>query len=208
MQPYQEAAEERKRQGQLPVNIAKGAASLGTSFAGGVAGAAAAGIGGKILPFLSKYIPQDLAIKGMSKVEPRIGKFINKAMSEGYDFDEVKDFIGQKFEESQEKTAAKDNRNIIEQYDPELHTYILQKMKKGKSHLEAGRKALGHGRFKRAIDKITKDHKQNWTSILESVYGKQMAPKEQPPQQQQQPGQDNSALLAILQKLHSATGAQ
>lgn len=196
------AAAEIERDKNFRGKLRSGAGAISSAVTPGLG----IGIGSKIAPFLSEYIPTDLALKGINKVAPKVGQFLERGMKSGLDVKDGLNFIKEKF--VPESSNTKEHRNIIEQYDPELHTYILGKMKKGKTHLEAGRKALGHGRFKRAIDKITKDHKQNWTSILESVYGQQMAPKEQPPPQQQQQGQDNSALLAILQKLHAATGAQ
>jgi len=158
------------------------------------------GIGSKIAPFLSEYIPTDLALKGINKVAPKVGQFLERGMKSGLDVKEGLNFIKEKF--VPESGNAKDNRNIIEQYDPELHTYITQKMKKGKTHLEAGRKALGHGRFKKAIDKLSKEHKTPWTAILESVYGKQMAPKEEHQPQQQQSGQGQNRLYVWLELLY------
>lgn len=167
MQPYQEASEEVQRQGDLPI---KAAANIGGLIVGGIALKGA----GRVLPFLSKYIPSNLTIKGLEKVDPRYGKFIQKALKEGTPMDEIKDFIREKAESAMPKQKEKSkNGNIIEQYDPELHSYILDKIKQGKSHLYAGTKALGHERFKKAIDKIVKDHKTSWSEILQSVYGGQ-----------------------------------
>lgn len=211
MQPYQEAADQRKRQSELPMKIAKGAASVGVSALGAKA---AAGIGSKILPFLSKYIPQELAIKGMSKIDPRMGKFIQKSMSEGYDYDEVKEFIGEKFEQPQSE-PAKQEKNIIEQYSPDLHQFLLGEMQSGRSPLEAGALASLDRKgknFKKIIEKMVADHKTPWTAILQTVYGdaqgQQPSQQKQQPQSQQQTGQGQSALMAILQKLQAARGAQ
>ncbi len=207
MQPYQEASREIQRQGEAPITALK--------TAGAVAGSGLALK--RVLPFLSKYIPQDFAIKGLSKVDPRFGTFINKALNEGADIDEVKDFIKSKVapqEEEEEPEAAqgqnpKDARNIIEQYDPELHTYLRQKIKAGESPIKAGTQALTHGRFKRAIDKLTKDHKAQWADILQSVYGagqgnpqQAQPPQQTAPQQQAQPGpqQNQGALLQAIQQ--------
>lgn len=207
MQYYQKAAEAQRSGDEYPLQILKNAGL--TALGGGAASAGSKAIS-SLLPtigaLINEYVPDKLSQTGLSKVDPRFNKFIQGALSEGYSYDDVRSFLGDKIKNSQ----TKENRNIIEQYDPELHTYITQKMKKGKTHIEAGQKALGHGRFKRAIDKLTKDHKIPWTSILESVYGSQMAPKkEEQPQSEQQPqGQGSSSLLSILQKLQSARGAQ
>lgn len=37
----------------------------------------------KLIPFLDEYIPEDLALKGISKVSPKIGSFLKKGLSKG-----------------------------------------------------------------------------------------------------------------------------
>lgn len=201
MQPYQEASQEIRRQGELPLKAAK--------TVGAVAGAAAStylggGLINRVLPFLSKYIPEDLAIKGLNKIDPRYGKFIQKAMQAGKSFDEVKEFIGEKIEGSSQE-PAKENRNIIQQYSPELHQFIDQQIKQGRRPIEAGAIAQNDKRFKDVISKLSKDHKTPWSSILESVYGdsQQTQPQEQMQQTQQQPssGQGKQQLIQAMQAL-------
>ncbi len=213
MQPYQEASRVRQEHEKSPFKAAGQAAGLA---AGSLPYAAGGAIFQRALPFLSKYIPEDLAVKGLSKIDPRFGKFINKAMGDGKPFEEVKDFIQEKVDEGLQNVHAKEKRNIIEQYDPELHTYIQMKLKEGMSILQAGQKALGHGRFKKAVDKITKDHKTPWTAILRSVYGigeqkKQEDPQQQEPQQappQQQQGQSGPMQQSIMDAIERATAAR
>lgn len=204
MQPYQEASEELRRQGQAPINALKKAASIGLS-AGSVA--LGAGIGGislnRVLPFLSKYIPQDLAIKGLSKIDPRFGTFINKALSAGKSIDEVKSFIKEKAvgNESQEKKEnPKDQRNIIEQYSPELHQFLKGEVTKGRPAIEAGAIAQSQDKFKNVIKKLESDHKTNFSSILESIYGggQYAAPATQTPQPK---NNIDESLIAALHKI-------
>lgn len=236
MEPYQAANEEMRRRGEQPVNVLKTAGSLALSAAPAYAGAkvlsgVGAKIGERIKTFLNEYIPQDLAIKGLSKIDPRLGKFVQKAMDEGYDFDELKDFIKEKAEGKQEK--AKDDRNIIQQYSPELHEFISQEVSKGRSPVEAAALAQNNSKFAKIVDKLSKDHKTPWSQIVEGVYGsgqyggavnpvqqaQQQAPelqgqplKQQQPQQQGQSspqgqsGQGQQALMAILQKIQQARG--
>jgi hypothetical protein len=101
-------------------------------------------------------------------------------------------------------------------------------MKKGRSPLQAGALAVqerknGEG-FKKVIDKLVKQHKTDWASILESVYGgaqssapsAQMQPNQPPggqnpatqqaPQQQRQAGQGQQALMDILSKINQRLG--
>lgn len=52
------------------------ALSIGASIAG-------AGIASKVLPFLSEFISPELALKGISKVSPKLGDFLQRGMSQG-----------------------------------------------------------------------------------------------------------------------------
>ncbi len=191
MQPYQRANEEIKRRADRPINALK---SIGSIAATGGATYGAGSLVKKASAFLSKYIPEDLAIKGLSKLDPRFGKFIEKALENEVPFEEVKEFIGEKLagNKGQKKQEGKEKRNIIEQYDPELHTYIQEKIKSGESPIAAGEKAKGHRRFDEAIKKITKDHKRPWADILQEIYGmanQQQAQQQQQPQPEQQMAQ-------------------
>lgn len=47
----------------------------------------------KILPLLSKYIPKDIASKGLSKIDKNLGKFIAASTASGYSIDQVLDFL-------------------------------------------------------------------------------------------------------------------
>ncbi len=145
------------------------ASSLGKA---GVA-AASASIAPKILPFLSEFLPVDLAIKGISKISPQLGDFFKRGQKAGLDLKEGLDYVRKDYETHTKQ--GKDGRNLIEQYSPELHQFIDQQIRQGKKPLEAGALALldakGQKDFKKVIQKITKDHNANWSNILEMVYG-------------------------------------
>jgi hypothetical protein len=194
MQPWQEANEEIVGQGDRAANFAKNAAYTGLSAASAFAGG---GLISRVLPFLNKYIPENLVRKGLQKASPGLGKFVDTALGNGKSIDEVKEFIKQKIDSSEQpesKSPAKSKRNIIEQYDPELHTYLEGKIKKGKNPLVAGAQAMTHDRFSKVIKKIMKDHKAPWSDIVSSIYGtgetvQGQSEQAQPQQAQPQPGQ-------------------
>jgi hypothetical protein len=179
------------------------AASFGTAALGGK-------VVSKILPFLSQYIPEDLAFKGINKVMPGLGNFLKNGMKQGLSLKSGLDFLKEEIGKKSEQ--PKEDRNIIQQYSPELHQFIDQEVKKGRSPLEAG--ALARNKFGQIIDKITKDHKTEWSNILESVYGGQgQAQPSQTTQTTQQPqsgqgGPGQQALMAILQKINQGMGKQ
>lgn len=197
MQPYQLASKETQKEGELPLEALKTASSLGaTALGGGLAL-------NRVLPFLSKYISPELAIKGLTKIDPRFGKFIDLALKNGQSFDEVKDFIKEKAEGNQaQPNAQPKQQNIIQQHDDKLHAFIESEMNKGRSALEAGAIARTDKKFEDSIEKIEKAHKTNWSSILESIYGQsQPAQTQQQQVQPQQSGNADQALLAALDKI-------
>jgi hypothetical protein len=141
----------------------------------GVKGAALGAAGASIAPFLSEYVPSELALKGISKIMPKVGNFLKKGMAAGLDLKEGIEFLkGKKPEESNQQESAKEGRNIIQQYSPELFQFIDQSIRKGENPLEAGTKAINDKRFSSIIKKMTQDHKTPWSNILQSVFGMEM----------------------------------
>ena len=47
----------------------------------------------RILPMLNRLIPQNLAMKGLAKINPRIGSFLTNATAAGYSVNEALDFL-------------------------------------------------------------------------------------------------------------------
>lgn len=181
MQPYQAATEEMKWQSEAPSRLAKKA--IGT--AGTLAGASTIG---RVMPFLSEYIPADLAIKGLSKIDPRFGTFINTALQNGKTFDEVKDFIGEKVQSEEiSQEPAKEGRNILQQYSPLLFKEIEQYIKKGKTPFHAAQMARNmNSSEESAIKKMETDHKAKFFDIVDAVFGNGQATQPMQPQQQMQ----------------------
>jgi hypothetical protein len=181
--PHEEASEDIKRRGEAFGNAVStvGGIAAGGTLVGSLGGSA---IAKKVLPLLSKYIPQNLMLKGLSKIDTRLGKFAENAMRAGNDVEEVRDFIGDKFKPPE---PPKDDRNIIQQYSPELFQFLEKEVGSGRPVLEAGAIAETSGKFKSAIQKMIKDHKTPFSNILQSVFGGQG--EAQPQQQQQQQSQ-------------------
>jgi hypothetical protein len=121
-----------------------------------------------ITPFLSQYVPADLAMKGINKVFPQIGKFLKKGQSMGLDLREGLDFLKDKIGS---KEPAKEDRNIIEQESPELFSFLDQAIKGGRNPIEAAAIAQQDKRFAPIIQKLMKAHKTPWSSIIESIFG-------------------------------------
>lgn len=213
MQPYQKATDEILRQGELPKKALKTAAS--TALAAG-----STTLAGKALSLVNRYVPENIAIKGLNKLDPRFGNFITKAMAAGKSFDEVRDFISQKagegMQENQQTEPPKEDRNIIEQYSPELNQFMKEKIGAGEDPIKAAALALFQkgNNFESVIRKMEKDHKTNWSQLVQSIYGGQgakMTPNQpQNPQQQQsnqqQGGPGQQALMDILNRINQRLG--
>ena len=178
-------------------------------------GSAALGIGGaalsaRILPFLSEAIPEDLAIKGINKIAPNIGKLFDKGKKLGLDIKEGLNFLRNNLMGTESQQNAQQNQNIIEQYSPELFQFLNKEIQGGRSPLEAGAIAELNGGFKPVIEKMKKDHKTTFAAILQSIFGSGQNQGNQMPAQQQQPqpqqGQGSQALQAILEKINKLKG--
>lgn len=101
MESYQSSDIASQEQGRLPFKIAKEAPYIAGALIGGTSLLARA------VPFLSRYIAAPTAIKGLTKLDPRLGKFIKTSMAAGYTFEEIKRLIGEKFEEEQQQEERK-----------------------------------------------------------------------------------------------------
>ncbi len=208
MQPYQKAEEAMRTSGEYPINLAK---NIGLSAAGGAVAKAGSSAIGALLPkikaLISDYVPEDLAMKGLGKIDPRFNKFIKGAQEDGFDFGEIRSFIGEQVDRSEQKQPQQ-KRNIIEQYSPELHQFLDNEIKKGRSPIEAGALAELQGPFKKVIKKLTEDHKAPFSALLDTVYGSAQQPQskaalqEQPQQQQAQQGIDPN-LMNIMNDIRS-----
>ncbi len=76
----------------------------GVKTAGGLAIAATGvGISSKLLPFLNELIPADLALKGISKVSPKIGEFLNNGLKAGLDLKSGFEFLKDKIQPEEKK---------------------------------------------------------------------------------------------------------
>lgn len=164
-QPYQEAAEETKRQSEFPAKLLK----KGAAIAGLIAGSAP--IIARIAPLLSKFIPQDMAIKGLSKVDARLGKFINSAMKLGHSFDDVKDFIGEKIQPGQQTQTSQEPSSTPKQ--------------------EALRKAQEYVKSKRPVSELSRE------SLMQQVQGQQPDQSKAALQSEN----TDSALIAALERI-------
>lgn len=163
MQPYQLASEESNKQSYRPLQAA-GVAAIPL---------AKAAFGGKIMSLINKHIPEGLALKGLSKLDPRLGKFMALGQELGHSYDELKSFLGEKVEKGEEQQKAKDSRNIIEKESPELHQFISNEVKKGVNPIKASAAAYFGKKYEKAINNLEKQHKMKFQDIVRQIYGEE-----------------------------------
>ncbi len=212
LRPDEEAMQSNiEREKRFSENVKSGA-STALSLGGTALGAAGFT---KVLPFLSEYLTPSLAMKGISKVSPKLGDFLKRGTEAGLDLKEGLQFIKDKISSSRENQPEQEN--IIKKYSQTLFDHISGLIDKGTSPAEAASmtlKALPNE--KEAIKKMEKDYKTDWFNIVESIFGRgekaqapqQMQQAQQPQQmaqQMQQPQQDQAQgnwnqIAAMLQK--------
>ena len=212
LRPDQQAGEAEKSRAagrdELFKKGAQTALSIGSAAIGGPA------LASRITPFLNKYINPEMALKGISKLSPSTGEFLRNGLEKGLTLQSGLDFLKDNFGKQKEQKAP-DQRSILEQYSPELSQFIQGEIQKGRSPLEAGALAQNDKRFKPIIDKMSKDHKTPFSSILESIFGGGQMAQQQPqqPQQQAQQGQQQGqggpgqqALMQTMNKIMQQLG--
>jgi len=188
-------------------NIKKGIGAAASAGTAAVAGSMAS----KVLPFLNQYIPFDLAMKGINKVNPKLGSFLKRGQEAGLNVKDGLDFIKANLQASNAE-PAKQSKNIIEQESPELHQFLDQEIRKGRKPIEAGALAQNDKKYSSVISKLTKAHKTPWSAIIESVFGsgemglpQQTSQESAQPQlsnQGSKPGPGQQALMDILAKIN------
>lgn len=111
MQPYQAASEELIGRGERPRKALKQLGQLGISVAAG------SSVINRVLPLLSKYIPPEIAEKGLNKINPNFGKFIKRSLMNGNNFEQVRDFIKNKVQPKEQlpEMATNDEEAGFEQ---------------------------------------------------------------------------------------------
>lgn len=193
-----------------------------------LAGAAGLGASMKIAPFLSEYLPLDLAMKGINKVAPQIGNFLKHGQKMGLTLESGLDYLKgqaskrqnlQEEEQDLKSKNPKEERNIVQQYSPELHNYLSQKIKSGEDPVRAGAAAFFENKnFEDIIEKIEKDHRTNWSELVQTIYGrsnplqgiqgiKGLGPqKENQMQKSESGGSGSDALMSILKKIEQLKG--
>lgn len=185
------ANEEEIRRSQGRDKFIKKGASL--AIGAGTA-ALGAGIASKISPFLSEYIPLDIAMKGISKVSPKVGDFLKKGQSLGLDMKEGFDFIKENLSPKEE---PKKQANPVQDFEinyPEIAQALANTMKQGQSPDAAAGILKTSSSFGKKVKELEKSVGKNFVDYVLELFGPQAGSMQQPKQmQQEQTQQQNQA---------------
>lgn len=182
MQPYQKATEAVRRQAEEPTNILKTAVSIGGSLAGGGA------IASRVLPLLSKYIPGEMMRKGLSKIDPKIGGFVEGALNNGYSLDDVRSYMEGKFSESEPKMQESKPIDPLQSFEttyPDIASALARTMQNGQSPDAAAAILKNSSSFAKDIKKLEKETGKNFIDYVLELFGNR-GQQQQPQQQMQQ----------------------
>lgn len=164
------------------------------------------GLGSKILPFLNEFIPADLALKGINKVAPKIGQFLQKGQKMGLDIKEGLQFLkdnleGEKSQERQQENPVIKQAKDFETNYPDIVQALIGYINKGQSPQAAAAIIKTATPFVQKVKKIEKETGKNFIDfILELMGGQQNGQIPQQSAQGMQPqtqGIPNQAMQQI-----------
>lgn len=133
LQPYQKASDEIRRQSESPGKFLKNTALT----IGGLG--ASSQILKQITPFFNKFIPKDIAIKGLTKINPTLGKFIQGSVKQGYPMEDVLEFVKSKVTNDEEENEEVESKAALQ--SPEMQQPTIKQMLKDPNIPFAGNQA-------------------------------------------------------------------
>lgn len=180
--PYQAATEEVRKQSQTPTNLLKTAGAIGTSLVGGSA------IASRILPLINKFVPADLMRKGLSKVDPRVGGFVETAINNGFSLDDVRNFMTEKFSQGSKEQKQANPLQDFETSYPDIAQALSGYINQGQSPDAAAGILKTSTAFGKKIGKLEKETGKNFVDYVLELFGNgQQSQMQQPSPQQMQP---------------------
>jgi len=203
---------------QAEIGRAKSTDKLLKRGAGLATTAIGAGVASRIAPFLSEFIPLDLAIKGISKINPKIGEFLKKGQSQGLDLKDGIEFLRNQFspkEEIKEESKPIDPLQDFETNHNDIAQALARIMQNGQSPDAAAAILKSSTAFSKKIKDLEKKMGKNFIDYILEIFGnrgqatqqqpmqQQMQPEMQQPQQQapQQGSNVDAQLMAALDKI-------
>ncbi len=213
MRAEQRASEEEIRRSLGRDSLVKKGAGLAVGAASGLGAA-------RVLPFLNDFIPVDLAIKGISKVSPKIGDFLKKGQAQGLNMKEGIEFLREQFSPIEKTTQEQvQQSNPLQDFEttyPDIAAALAKTIQNGQSPDAAAAILKTSTPFGKEVKKIEKETGKNFVDYILELFGnrgQQQGQQMQQPQQQmqgqqqmQQSGQQQGSgvdaqLMAALDKI-------
>lgn len=217
LRPDEQVAENEIEKAKKGDERIKSGLNLAASAATGIVGGQMAL---KVLPFLSEYIPLEVAKKGIDKIAPKIGKFLDNGVAHGLSLQSGLDFLkGEFIPEEGKKMKEEKKKNEIGKVSQDLQDFIEQQVQSGKSPDYAAALAMFKPEFLDITRQIEKQTGKPFTASIRELYegravNQQGQGQEQPQQMGEQLGaqqapqqsQINPRLQAAYQKLGTYFG--
>lgn len=176
----------------------------------------------KLLPFASKSLPVALGLKGMSKIDPRIQRFVGYATSAGFGSDQIMDYLRSKLENPQDQATRSQKESDEAQGrlrpDERANLSMIRDSQRPKDIAQAGLSAaiglgggiLGSGQQdEESIDPQEMSQvsqypmKEEQTGLNANGFPVNQQ-QQQPPQQAQQPQQQKDVTQELWDRAQSA----
>lgn len=217
LRPDEEVAEKEVKKAKERTSEVKSVLSNAANAATGIVGGSMAL---KVLPFLSEYIPLDLAKKGIDKVAPTLGRMLDQGLKQGLTLQSGLEFLkGEFIPEEGKKMREEKKKNEVGEVSQELQDFIEQHVQGGKSPDHAAALAMVNPKFMDMTRQIEKQTGKPFTASIRELYegravnqqgqGQEQGMPQQPQAQQSpqaQQGQINPKLQAAYQKLGAYFG--
>ncbi len=213
LRPDEEVAEKEVKKAKERTSEVKSVLETTANAATGIVGGSMAL---KVLPFLSEYIPLELAKKGIDKVAPTLGRMLDQGLKQGLTLQSGLEFLkGEFIPEEGKKMREEKKKNEVGEVSQELQDFIEQHVQGGKSPDHAAALAMVNPKFMDMTRQIEKQTGKPFTASIRELYeGKavnQQGQEQGQPQQAQAPqgqqqGQINPKLQAAYQKLGAYFG--
>jgi len=202
----------------------KQGASAALTAAGGI-GASGLGLGygkiaEKLMPLLSEALPLNVAMEGIKKVSPKIGRFLERGQGMGLDIQEGMEFVKEQFNKKAENESQTIFQEIIADYPVESLDEEGQKqlrfLENVANQLEQKGKDITDPGFKKIKKKVSDLFKGKSGIMMQEMarsadMQQEIANQAEPMQPQQGqmvsgmgPGQ--KALMDILQRIQQRRG--
>lgn len=136
----------------------------------------------RAVPLLNKLIPSSLAVKGLSKINPKLATFVTDSLAAGYTADNVLDYLRNRLTSSGEQMEKQRLEGASSLTPQERNILHKRNQEAGAGKLAATAIGLGTG-----LSGLARDEEQDQSMQTQGAQSPQMLQRQQPPAFSQQP---------------------